>query len=89
MRDALESTPNLTITEASVEDLLLSADGTAVEGVALASGEQIRGRKAIITTGTFLGGTIHLGTYCMLSPRHMKIAMTGQWLTLCWPWCRK
>lgn len=62
MRHTLESTPGLDIAEASVEDLLLSPDGATVEGVLLGSGEQVRAPKVVITTGTFLGGLIHLGT---------------------------
>jgi tRNA uridine 5-carboxymethylaminomethyl modification enzyme len=62
MRHTLESTPGLDIAEASVEDLLLSPDGATVQGVLLGSGEQVRAPKVVITTGTFLGGLIHLGT---------------------------
>lgn len=67
MRNALESTPNLEIAEGSVEDLLLAPDGRTVLGVILENGEEVRANKVIITTGTFLGGTIHLGSPFVLS----------------------
>lgn len=60
MRAVLNEQENLTIREASVEDLL-SEDGT-VTGVVLQSGERIASGKVILTTGTFLRGLIHIGT---------------------------
>lgn len=45
---------------ASVEDLLLSDDGS-VRGVVLADGKEIEAKKVVLTTGTFLDGVIHRG----------------------------
>jgi tRNA uridine 5-carboxymethylaminomethyl modification enzyme len=56
---AIEATPNLDVIEASVEDLLV--EGARVRGVATAAGEEIRAEAVVITTGTFLGGVIHIG----------------------------
>ncbi|MFO0388103.1 MAG: tRNA uridine-5-carboxymethylaminomethyl(34) synthesis enzyme MnmG [Alphaproteobacteria bacterium] len=50
----------LTIIEGSVEDLILS-DSQEVQGVILASGEEIKAPKIVLTTGTFLNGLIHMG----------------------------
>jgi len=83
MRDALESTPNLELAEASVEDLLLlSPDRRTVEGVVLDSGEEVRARKVIITTGTFLGGLIHLGKKQFVAGRFGDAAAVGLAKTL-------
>ena len=51
--------PDLTILEASVEDL--AVDGDRVTGVVLAEGSYIGARSVVLTTGTFLGGIIHIG----------------------------
>ncbi len=58
MQAALGETENLTIVEASVEDLLV--ENGVVRGVA-AGGEDIRAGAVVIATGTFLGGMIHIG----------------------------
>ncbi len=58
MQAALDETENLTIVEASVEDLLVQ--NGVVRGV-VAGGEDIRAGAVIIATGTFLGGMIHIG----------------------------
>ncbi len=58
MQAALNETVNLTIVEASVEDLLM--EGDAVRGVVTAEGE-IRAASVVVATGTFLGGVIHIG----------------------------
>ncbi len=59
MLAAIEATRNLEIIEASVEDLL--AEGARVHGVVTADGGEIRAAAVVITTGTFLGGVIHIG----------------------------
>ncbi|EGG18906.1 Glucose inhibited division protein [Cavenderia fasciculata] len=55
---------NLSIREAMVDDLLLEQDGEKerVAGVILSDGTIIKTRKVVITTGTFLGGVIHIGS---------------------------
>ena len=59
MKRVLENTKNLTLRQASVERLIVE-DG-AVLGVETQIGEIFRGRKVILTTGTFLRGLIHVG----------------------------
>ncbi|RCI10980.1 hypothetical protein L249_5352 [Ophiocordyceps polyrhachis-furcata BCC 54312] len=69
MRDELENYANLSIVLGSVSDLVLSelqgpnAKGqtSIVAGVRLESGHVLPAGKVIITTGTFLGGEIHIG----------------------------
>jgi tRNA uridine 5-carboxymethylaminomethyl modification enzyme len=64
MQSVVDNTPNLTLMEASVEDLLTEPDtlhSLRVVGVRLAGGEEIAARTVVITTGTFLNGLMHCG----------------------------
>ena len=60
MRKLLENTPNLEVRAAAVQDLHL-ADGT-VGGVVEDDGTVWRAGAVVMTSGTFLGGMIHLGS---------------------------
>lgn len=55
----LSEIENLTIREASVEDLAVSR-GT-VSGIILSDGSEISAKAVVLTTGTFLKGVIHIG----------------------------
>ncbi|MCC6918141.1 MAG: tRNA uridine-5-carboxymethylaminomethyl(34) synthesis enzyme MnmG [Alphaproteobacteria bacterium] len=59
MQAALLETANLTLIEASVEDLQI-IDGR-IAGVVTADGTHIGAGAVILTTGTFLNGLIHIG----------------------------
>ena len=59
MQGALTDIPDLEIHEAAAEDLLLK-DGR-VAGVVLSDGEAFPCGAAVLTTGTFLRGLIHIG----------------------------
>src|SRR5437879_2350295 len=59
MQRAIAATANLSVIEGEVDDLLL-ADG-AVSGVRLADGRELSCGAAVLTTGTFLRGLIHVG----------------------------
>lgn len=59
VRYALESQPNLTIFQQSVDDLLL--DGERAAGVITQLGIRFTARAIVLTVGTFLGGRIHIG----------------------------
>ena len=59
MQAALRACANLEIRAAAVEDLVIEAG--AVRGVVTASGAVIPCAKVVLTTGTFLGGLIHIG----------------------------
>jgi tRNA uridine 5-carboxymethylaminomethyl modification enzyme len=50
----------LAILEAAAEDLLLDASGR-VSGLVLGDGRTIAAGRIVLTTGTFLGGLIHIG----------------------------
>ena len=55
----LESQPNLFLWQDTVIKLLVSR-GT-IEGVITEFGEEIKAKKVVVTAGTFLNGTIHIG----------------------------
>ena len=59
MRAVLEKTPGLTVLEDEAVALLLRGDRVA--GVALARSGEVSARRVILTAGTFLRGTIHIG----------------------------
>ena len=59
VRHALENQPNLMIFQQTVNDLIL--DGERVSGVATAMGLSFFSKTVVLTTGTFLGGKIHIG----------------------------
>jgi tRNA uridine 5-carboxymethylaminomethyl modification enzyme len=57
----LAAQPNLTILEGEAAGLETSPDGR-LSGVLLADGRTIKAAAAVLTTGTFLRGTLHFGT---------------------------
>ena len=59
MQAALQATENLETLEAAVEDLVLEEG--RVQAVVLADGDRISTGAAVLTTGTFLRGLIHIG----------------------------
>ncbi len=59
MKRVLESTPNLTIRQASVERLLVETG--RVRGVESQIGEVFEADCVVLTTGTFLKGLVHVG----------------------------
>jgi tRNA uridine 5-carboxymethylaminomethyl modification enzyme len=60
MQAALAEQPNLEIRAGAVEDLVVNEG--RVTGVVLANGGRLAAGAVILTTGTFLGGLIHIGT---------------------------
>jgi len=59
MQAEMIGTPNLTVLEGEVVDLIV--EGNSVAGIRLADGSEIKSRRVILTTGTFLRGVIHIG----------------------------
>ena len=59
MRQIVESTANLRVFQQSVVDLVV--DGDCVRGVVTQSGLTFAADAVVLTTGTFLGGRIHVG----------------------------
>lgn len=59
VRAALENTPNLTLFQQAVDDLLVEQQ--QVVGVVTQMGLKFQARAVVLTVGTFLGGRIHIG----------------------------
>lgn len=83
MLEELQAYPNLSIVPGSVADIIVSkedVDGqlrSKITGVRLESGEVIPTSHVIITTGTFLGGEIHIGLESFPSGRMGEAATFG------------
>ena len=74
MRRQLENYPNLTLVEASADDILF--DNGSVQGI-VANGEKITAKAVVITTGTFLNGVMHIGEEQMAGGRFGEQASLG------------
>jgi len=59
VRRLIEEQPNLSLFQQSVVDLLV--EGDRVAGVQTQMGLKFRAQAVVLTTGTFLGGRIHIG----------------------------
>lgn len=55
----VDSADSLSLIEATVAGLII--EGGRLQGVLLADGSSLKGKAVVITTGTFLRGTIHIG----------------------------
>jgi len=84
MREELQSYPNLSVVLGSVADIVITKDECdgqtpkeKLTGVRLESGETIPANNVVITTGTFLGGEIHIGLESFPSGRLGEAATFG------------
>jgi len=85
MRATLERQPNLTLIQASVEDLCVKVRESSVAGksprlvtgVRLADGMALTARAVVITTGTFLNGLMHCGEKQTVGGRYGEQAARG------------
>src|SRR3954465_15481257 len=59
IRQRLENQPNLRIFQQAVGDVIV--EGSRIAGVVTELGVSFRSQSVILTTGTFLGGLIHVG----------------------------
>ena len=59
VRRILEGQSNLTLFQQGVDDLIIESG--VIKGVVTQMGLEIRSKKVVLTTGTFLGGKIHIG----------------------------
>ncbi|KAJ5753683.1 uncharacterized protein N7511_007836 [Penicillium nucicola] len=91
MSEELASTENLNIVEGKVADIVVSTEGIEstpgaqgkIVGVRLESGEVIPTGRVVITTGTFLGGEIHIGMDVFPSGRMGEAPTYGLSKSLC------
>ena len=75
VQEAIAQTPNLTIVEGEAYDIELVED--RVEAVALADGRRLRAGALVLTTGTFLGGVIHIGERQIRAGRFGEVPSDG------------
>lgn len=59
IREIVENQPNLFIFQQAIDDLIV--EGEYVKGVISESGIHFSAKAIVLTTGTFLGGKIHIG----------------------------
>ena len=59
IRGMVENQPNLTFFQQAVDDLII--EGGKVAGVVTQMGLKFHAPKVVLTTGTFLGGKLHIG----------------------------
>ncbi|WP_417516369.1 tRNA uridine-5-carboxymethylaminomethyl(34) synthesis enzyme MnmG [Marinobacter sp.] len=59
IRHTLENQPNLTLFQQAADDLIVEND--QVTGVVSQTGIRFNAKTVVLTTGTFLGGVIHIG----------------------------
>jgi tRNA uridine 5-carboxymethylaminomethyl modification enzyme len=84
MKHTLETTPNLHLKQAHVERLLVSQDGSRVEGVVIHTGAVYRGQTVVLTTGTFLAGRVLSGEQSWPAGRAGEFPATGLADSLRW-----
>ncbi|KAK2749456.1 Mitochondrial Translation Optimization [Myotisia sp. PD_48] len=81
MLEELDNVPGLSIVEGKVGDIIVTEDVPGsqgkIVGVRLESGEIIPTGRVVITTGTFLGGEIHIGLEAFPSGRMGEAATFG------------
>ena len=82
MAEALSAIPNLTLRAAPVGDLALDKKGQRVQGVITEAGAVLPAGAVVLTTGTFLGGLIHIGTETTPAGRVGEAPSTGLSKTL-------
>src|SRR5690349_20014492 len=80
MQRAIRATANLTVIEGEVDDLRLI--DRAIGGVCLADGRELTCGAAVLTTGTFLRGLIHIGEQQTPAGRVGEAPAMGLSLTL-------
>jgi tRNA uridine 5-carboxymethylaminomethyl modification enzyme len=77
MKHSLETTANLHLKQARVEQLLVSAGGDRVRGVVTHTGTVYRGQAVVLTTGTFLAGRVLSGEKSWPAGRAGEFPATG------------
>ena len=81
MKAEILATPGLGVIQGKVADIIMSqklhGTGQKIVGVRLESGEVLDCSQVVITTGTFLGGEIHIGLEAYPSGRIGEATTTG------------
>ncbi|MDE6352731.1 MAG: tRNA uridine-5-carboxymethylaminomethyl(34) synthesis enzyme MnmG [Muribaculaceae bacterium] len=74
-RDTLEHTPNLSMWQDDVVDIIV--EDNVIKGVKTALGVEFKAKAVILTAGTFLNGLIHVGRTQLHGGRISEPASTG------------
>ncbi|MDE7156163.1 MAG: tRNA uridine-5-carboxymethylaminomethyl(34) synthesis enzyme MnmG, partial [Muribaculaceae bacterium] len=74
-RDTLEHTPNLSMWQDDVVDVIV--EDNSIKGVKTALGVEFKANAVILTAGTFLNGLIHIGRTQLRGGRISEPASTG------------
>ncbi|MDE5856790.1 MAG: tRNA uridine-5-carboxymethylaminomethyl(34) synthesis enzyme MnmG, partial [Muribaculaceae bacterium] len=74
-RDTLEHTPNLSMWQDDVVDVIV--EDNSIKGVKTALGVEFKANAVILTAGTFLNGLIHIGRTQLHGGRISEPASTG------------
>lgn len=84
MQDEITQTAGLHVLEAKVADIITEQDQAlepashgSITGVRLEGGQIINAKSVVVTTGTFLGGEIHIGLEAYPSGRMGEAATVG------------
>ncbi|KAK5071963.1 Mitochondrial Translation Optimization [Lithohypha guttulata] len=86
MREEITTTPGLSVLEGKVADIIVSKEDIPeddkvstgkITGIRLEDGQVITASQVVITTGTFLGGEIHIGLEAFPSGRMGEAATFG------------
>jgi len=85
MKEEISTYPGLNVLEGKVADIIIDRDSKQnqeasygrITGVRLETGQVIPTNHVVITTGTFLGGEIHIGLEAYPSGRMGEAATTG------------
>jgi tRNA uridine 5-carboxymethylaminomethyl modification enzyme len=78
-RLTLERIPNLDMIQSTVQDLLVESG--QITGVVLQGGQTIQCRAAVVTSGTFLNGVMHIGSRQIAGGRNAEGSALG--ITAC------
>lgn len=81
MRQLIENYPGLEVLEEKVEDIIVDSENK-IKGVVMESGLVVKTNNVVVTTGTFLGGEIHIGLTAYPSGRIGEKATFGLSRTL-------
>ena len=59
MQEAIDAQTNLSVIEGMVSNIIV--DNEILRGVVMSDGSKVFAKTVVLTTGTFLGGKIHVG----------------------------
>lgn len=76
-KQALEHTPNITLRMGMVKEIIADATTKAIQGIKTRDGAIFWCKSVVVASGTFLNGTIHIGTSTHSAGRNGEEAAMG------------